>query len=464
MSSRTEASVAGPAPAAAPPWERWAVGLLLVLFVAIGANNIRHRAFVGQDFSFHVGCTNRLLAHPDQWFTQDFTNRPLIYWIALDGMMLTGDRAPFAVAAAVFVLLNAGALWLWYDCARRCVASPALRVAAVALIATLPVTLTTTVVFAADAMTAPPFALLCWGLMRWAEAKSARETIAYAAVTGAALAVGDFAKFTFIGLPVVVLGLMLLFWRWRRVTLRHCAGMTALGVIAPLLVGLWLNARAHRELASQPAWHGFNWRGTGEMTWTSLLGLRPTDGRIFAAPTYWDHEDRNGVRTLPMLEANGYSYPALLHLAIFTDVLDFGHGGNLYGAVPRPVRQQGLARWSVRTGVVFSLCGIVALAAVWLRIGRAIRQIPLAPATGLVVWSAMAMAWYLPIALALPFVQHAYDWGYWLPRLVEPALWGFGLALFVKLDAWLGHHPTLVAMVTGATAVQVGLQVASVWY
>ena len=47
--------------------------------------NIHQGVFAGQDFSFHVGCTNRLLGRPGEWFTQDVTNRPLIYWIAIDG-------------------------------------------------------------------------------------------------------------------------------------------------------------------------------------------------------------------------------------------------------------------------------------------------------------------------------------------------------------------------------------------
>lgn len=460
----TFSSAAGPPPAPTPVWERWAVGSLLALFVAVGLNSIHHDAFIGQDFSFHVGCTNRLLAHPGDWFAQDFTNRPLIYWIALDGMWLTGDRAPFAFAATVCVLLNAGALWLLHDCLRRCIGAPVLRVTALALVATLPVTLITTVVFAADAVAQPPFALLCWSLMRWSEAASSRAAAGHAALAGAALIIGDFAKFTFIGLPAAVAIIALMLWRWRRVTVRQVGWMLAFGLLAPLATGLWLQHRAQRELADKSAWHGFDWRGTGEMTWRSLVGVRATDRRIFAAPTYWERAGINGRTATPLLVANDYSYPALLQLGTFTDVLDFGHGGAHYGREPRPEPQQTFARWSVRVGLLFSLAGVLATLALWAGIGRALVRPAGAPATATLVWSALAMAWFLPLVLTLPFVHHAYDWGYWLPRLVVPALWGFSLGLFARLDSAIGGNRALVAAMAVLTGLQVWLQVRSVWF
>src|SRR5215207_2998022 len=196
-------------------WERLAVFALLALFLVVGINNIRNDAFVGQDFSFHVGCTNLLLGRPDAWFSQDVTNRPLIYWIAVDGILLTNNRAAFEFAAGVFLVLNAGALGLMYDCSRRFIAAPALRVAALALIAFLPATLIATVVFAADAMAAPPFAMLCWSVLRWAEVPNVRASVGFAALAGAALEFGNFAKFTFIVMPVGVAVVAVLAWRWR---------------------------------------------------------------------------------------------------------------------------------------------------------------------------------------------------------------------------------------------------------
>ncbi len=454
------------APPPPPAWERRAILVLLGLFLVLGTNHIIHGAYQGQDYSMHVGSVSRLLAHPHEWFTQDFTNRPLIYWIALDVMALTGDWATQELTAALFVLFNAAALALFYDCSRRCIASPALRVAALALLATLPVTQITAVVFAADAMAPPFFALLCWSLLRWTEVSVPRAIFGYAALVGAALALGNFAKFTFIGLPVVVLFLALVLRRWQRVSARHLLALLILGITAPFAVGGWLHHRATNQFKNTADWHAFDWRGTGEMTWRSLLGWRTTDTRIFAAPIYWERVELAGRVVMPMLEANAYSYPALLHLATFTDVLNFGPGGVHRSHLPRPAPQQAAACWSVRTGLCFTLAAAAAFVVFWWRFIRAAlfpHRAP-APSTAWVLWSVPALAWQLAIMVPLPFVHHAYDWGYWLPRLVLPSLWCFGWGLFVLLDEILRPHRRLAFAVFTPTLLQAALHLRSTWF
>jgi hypothetical protein len=448
----------------APRWERLATVLLLLGFVVIGVNNILNEAFIGQDYSFHVGCTNRLLGRPDAWFAQDVTNRPLIYWIAIDGIHLTNNRAPFEFAAAVFLALNTAALWLVHDASRRFIAAPALRLAALALIAFWPATLITSVVFAADSVAMPPFALLCWSLLRWLEAHTTRASASFAALAGAALALGNFAKFTFLLLPAGVLVVAVLAWRWQHASPRRTLTLLALAVLAPSLVGLTLHRLATRELADTPQQHRFTWSGTDEMSWRSLLTVKPSDRRIFDAPGYWDSVVTDGRTVLPLLENNSYSYPALLHLGIFTDVLNFAQGGSQRSGRPRPQPQQSLAQASVRTGVLFSLAGVVAVALVTLRTLRAAVTARTPPRFGPVIWLVLGLTWFLPLVATLPFVHHAYDWGYWLPRLVIPALWGFGYCLYTWLDDVAQNRRFIIHTVTCLTAVQVTLQIASVWY
>jgi len=157
---RLDADESAPVPHLLPWGERAAVVLLLGLFVVVGVHAVQNLAFIGQDFHFHLGRVNRMFTYPDDWFAQDVTNRPLIYWIALGGMRLTANRAPFEFAAGFFLVCNAGALGLMHDSMRHRVSSPALRVAALAFVAFLPVTLISAVAFSADAMAMPLFALL----------------------------------------------------------------------------------------------------------------------------------------------------------------------------------------------------------------------------------------------------------------------------------------------------------------
>ena len=61
-------------------------------------------------------------------------------------------------------------------------------------------------------------------------------------------------------------------------------------------------------------------------------------------------------------------------------------------------------------------------------------------------------------------MQHAYEWGYWLPRLIVPALWGFGFGLFSLLDEGIGGRKLWAALILVATCGQTWLHVSSVWY
>jgi len=79
-------------------------------------------------------------------------------------------------------------------------------------------------------------------------------------------------------------------------------------------------------------------------------------------------------------------------------------------------------------------------------------------------WGLLALAWFLPLVGLLPFVHHAYDWGYWLPRLVLPALWGFSLLLFFCLDRIFCEKPGASRWIGWIVAVQCAFQVASLWH
>jgi hypothetical protein len=452
------------ATAPSPRWERIATALLLLLFVIVGINNIQNRAFEGQDYGFHVTSTLRLVYQPEAWFAQDLTNRPLIYWIAVDGFHLTGGRAPFAFAAGVFLLLNTGALWLLHDSSRRFITLPALRIAALTLIAFWPATTIGTVVFAADAMAQPPFALLCWGLLRWSESATDRHSVTFAGLAGVGLAIGNFAKFTFIFLPAGVLVLAFLAWRWQHATTRRALILVALAVLMPTAVGAWLQHQSSAAVEHKSAHHTFSWAGTGEMTWRSLLGVKWSDARVFNAPGYWDPEFINGKRYLPLLRENDYSYPALLHLGTFSDVLDFSHGGSQLSGRPRPEPQKSFSQWAVRLGVLFSIPGVIAIVLFSARIVRSAARPDRPPRFGATIWLVLGLNWFVPLVVILPFVHHAYQWGYWLPRLVIPALWSFGLCLFTWMDELVGHRPSLGMAIAILTTFQAALQILSVWY
>ncbi len=456
-----EAAAPRPTP---PPWERWALRLLLLAFVLAGLNHIRTQTVYGQDFLLHSTSTEQLLAHPDQWFPQDFTNRPLVYWVgAASHLILPGARV-WEMAALIFIALNTLALQLLHATTRRALRSPALRLATVALAAFLPATQVGGIVYAADAVCQLPFALAVWSLLHSLEAPTSRARLGYALLAGLALVLGDFARFTFLALlpaTAVVLGLA---WRWRRITGRQAAAIGSLALLLPALLAGWIQLRAQRQFAGQAPHHTFNWDGTGELSWSSLLWVKRVDVRLLDAPIYWESQLVAGQPQYVLLVNNRYSYPALLHLSVFTDVLDYANAGQLDDGAIRPEPQQTLARWSVRLGLLISVPALLAVLAFLVRTAAALWRPALAPGTGVLLWGTFALAWYLPIALTLPFVAHAYEWGYWLSRLILPALWGFAVVLFATLDELLPARRWLRGLLAAAVGAQALLHFRCLWY
>ncbi len=432
-----------------PLWETWLIRVILGLFVTVAFRAIHHNAMHGQDISTHMIHTRRMLDVPGLWFTNDITFRPLLYWIGGWCVQFTNGTYGYQLASMIFTLAGATALALVHDATRRVIGTPVLRVAGIALIAFLPMTVITTVVYAADTAVSLPFILAGWALMVCLEQAVERRAAGFAALAGLAFAIGNLTKATFLGLPAAVAIVMLLLWRSRRLSWRRAGVITVLTLAAPGLVGLWINQKAKRETAGGGTVHTFNWKGTGEMTFRSLLLVKDSDRRILDAPEYLTTAKRETGDYYPLLLENNYSYPALLHLGVFSDVLNFANNS----VTPRPEPARSAAKLSVRLGLAFTLPALIAVLVLILRTSVALAVPRLMPSTPALIWSVLALAWYLPIFLTLPFVAHVYVMGYWLPRLVMPSIWIFLLMPFAWADlipgrwpAWLGC--VLLGMVT----------------
>jgi hypothetical protein len=451
--------------AAMPDWERWVGWLLLAAFFVAGLNHVHAKTIFGQDFYLHMKGTENMLADPGRWFPQDFTNRPMIYVLGVFGNWLTHGNASYYVAGTICVLMNTLALWFVHASTRRFIASPWLRLAVVSFIAFLPSTEVASVVYAGDAVAQLPFALAVWALILCFESVPLRACLGYAVLAGAALVWGNFSRFPFIALPLAVLVAVILAWRCRRLSWQRSLLVVALTCIAPVYAGLWINHRADVQLANDPKHHSFHREGAGDMTWSDLLIVKPTDSRIFDAPGYWDNEVINGALHYGLPYHENYSYPALCLLTVYTDVLDYANDGQLDNGVPRPEPQKTLSQWSVRLGLITAM-GIVL--SVLLFVGRSAAMLVkprFAPSNGAIIWGMMGLAWYLPLVLSFPYLENVYDWGYWLSRLIIPAIWAFSLLFFSELDRRLAGRtrwiPVVIAVLIFA---QSALHFRSVWY
>jgi len=449
--------------AAAPRWERRAVWAILLAFLIVELSAVRNLTFVGQDNYFHFQHAKKIFEHPTRLLDIEFMDRPLVYWIGAIGLWLTHDRYGFELASGINALLATVALGLVHDATRTFIRSPWLRLAALGTIAFLPVTLVTCVVYAADTTAMLPFALTAWSLAKCLAASDGRSAARFALLTGAALALGSLAKFTFIFLPFALLFVVAASARWKTISWRRAGLIVLIAASLPLLLNSAIYASKRAEMAKQSARHDMDWNGTNELSWRDLLSVKRTDARIFTAPIYWDTAQIDGQPVMPLLLHHGYSYPALLHLGVFTDVMNFTHGGYVNRTVARPAAQQTASSLATKLGVWLIAATMTGVLAFWATTLSSLLRPTSVPPLPLVVWATLGAVWFAPLVVTLPFVHGAYEFGYWLPRLILPALWSFVLTLFGMIDHASPPRWLAISLIALALFESV-IHVRSVWY
>jgi len=464
-------------PAPAPPWEKTIRLFIQIGFALIGLYGVHTSVFMGQDWGIHQSCIEQILQNPGHWFHFDVTSRPLIYWLAACCRLFTHEAYGFQLVTILFILANSSSIWLLHDALRWSIRQPVLRLSALGLFAFLPVTYVSTTVFAADNLTVSFFALSGWSLIRGLTADRPAKQAGFALIGGLGLVLAQFQKFTFLLLPLgICVAIAIDRWTGRRTGWHRELWIAGCMVSAPLLVGLGLDRAARIELVGLPTKHSYDWQGTGEMTWRSVLWPRVEDIYLLSAPTFWEPSDRpnNNVRQAEseaarrqdgsaqrLLESNRYSYPGLLHLGVFSDVLNYSHpADDKY----RPEPQRSFARWSVRLGLLFSITGALACLGLVYRLIVSLAQRHLELPRGTLVWAVFGAVWYFPLVIQLPYIHHSYEWGYWLPRLVLPAIWSAVVVLFTETEQWTDQRKWPQLLIGVLTMIQIGLGIGSILY
>ncbi len=431
--------------------ERWGLLLALVAYVLVQVNAVLHRGYEGQDFlTQHVPLIR--LAMRDPWgavqrLASWHTNPPLFYLLAAQVARWSGGARHLAGLALLDVLANAVGLVLWSRILARLVADPLLRLAGMVLVLFLPFALIQAGVIACDALATAVFFLIAYLCVRLAEAEEPGRAIALACAVGASVLVGLATKLTFVSTAGVLAALLPLMARekkrWSRRT--RLAVLVLAGVL-PLAAGLAelgaLSAGHPGESLLPSDRHG----GRDERA-ESRRSSAPATGTSWRRPPY-DETVRIGSRApvpasgswkapagteLNLLQADRFSYPALLHLAIFSDVGNFYQDRSqrrYFGR--RSAAHQARMTLAVRTGTLFSLAALLAVPFVGFTAlrsfvrdrGGALALLPIV----------LALAFYLNVVAVMPFTSGAYREGYWLPRLVAPSLLVFFSCIFVALD------------------------------
>ncbi len=422
------------APESSPPraWDAVLKGALCLLSAGLGARGILKRAYIGQDFTYH---RDLILSFPEG-YTYSNTNPPGLYWL---GSLIRGHATQdhyLPVLAGVFVALNAWGLWVLFGLLRGAVASRLLWAAACLFATLVPFRVIHAVALAADAFTLPLFAWIAVLTLRLYE--DPRRGFSWVGL-GTALLCALLCKYTFVGLlPAIALLL--------GVSIARRAGpggrlrWALIGVLCLVPAAACFLLQAERSLALKGPITSSQWLPAGAdpvMRWGDILLPKPGDAAVLAAPEY----QRGGL-----CGTRVFSYPALLHVASFTDPM------NLYEAPLHPRLEyweariqnqflrtrtrasQALQALSVQWSLPFSALALVGSLSCAARSAGALccRASSLAPAA--VVLTVLALGYYAPIVLSLHRLSDPYGQGYWLPRLILPALVVFFSLGFVWVD------------------------------
>jgi len=451
--------------------DRLFLGLLTALGLAVGARGILHYGYIGQDFMVHLRLIRAFPRVPWSILYVQSTP-PALYGL---GSLIRTHLAPvhfLETLALVFLLANAAGLWVFYGLIWNSIANWQLRYSAAAFATLVPFRLIHSVVLAGDALTLPLFALATLFTVRLF-----RNPAGLGSWVGLSLclSLGMVCKYVFSGLLPAVAAVLALALARRLPARRRLRwaliGLLALGVPTEVfLLEMGESSRMGGTITD------LVWLKKGEpaiMRWSDVLLPKRSDLALLSAPEYLG--DR-------IYAVRKYSYPGLLHVASVTDVL------NLFQAPParvpvdwahrveepflreRSARAQILQRWSVRGCLVYSglaLAGTLFFA--YRCVQSLVRRAELVADSTAVVF-VLAVGFYSPIFATLTLLNDTYEGGYWLPRLVLPAILTFYCLGFAALDGlcqWIARlrrtPQVFLNAFAGFTLVACGLFVGFLW-
>ena len=191
------------------------------------------------------------------------------------------------------------------------------------------------------------------------------------------------------------------------------------------------------------------WLPTGApavMRWRDILTLQRSDLGIFSAPEYLSGR---------LYSPRKYSYVGLLHVSSFSDVMGVFQPppDNVYAASDkvmgapaardRSPLSETLQKWSIRLCVAYTALAIAGTLFCILESAMSLLFERPAFADANLVATALAVGFYSTVFLSLHRIVDPYTPGFWMPRLILPALLVFFVLGFVLVD-WacmrMGRH------------------------
>ncbi len=445
------------------PWETRAMVFILAVSLLVQGNALLHHGYVGQDYGFH-SVSIQLAQQSPHWWVYSGTDAPLFYWLGAFVHYITLSDSYEPVLCLIVVLLNIAGLYLWFKLSRSMMRSPLMRIGTLITLTFLPFRLIHSEVLAADGLAVVPFTLVLFLFTRLLHSRNSRGQSALVLLVSAALLVGILTKYTlFSAIPAAAA--LLIYFR------RKFANL-AIWVFALLMIVAVPAATAVAEyrqfrLAPVDAEGNYKPQWRHDMQWRNLLFVTAADRDILHAPAYDETINVSGQPTFNLLISNRHSYPALLHLSVFTDIMNvFQYDPTDRYIGPRTAVNQRLMAISVKSAVLLSAWTVIAVMTYAFRmlivLWRDRTQLGLWRYRNLAVVLGFSLAYFGSFVVFLPYVGDAYYVGYWLSRLVMQPLLGFVFIGFAFLDEYVKSRAAQLIILAYAIA-QSALHLSFLW-
>ncbi|MGH8557612.1 MAG: glycosyltransferase family 39 protein [Methylococcales bacterium] len=456
-------------------WEIYAIRAIFSIYFVWQLNAIIHLNMFGQDYHMHINLIDFARKYPWQFlvsYSGHRTSPPLYHFLASLVFRITPNSLyAYSIFSLLILTINIAALYLLYRMLRKIISTPVVRFACMTLLLFLPFAMIHAVVLAADGLATPLHIILLFLFTLFTKPRS--QSAYFVIIGGIAmlLVIALMVKFTFVSLvPAAILAYIVLY---RASYLnKKCTfiGITLVLILSPFLIlGYFTNQ--YSGLAILPSKDWPNPIYSPYMNLRSLLFPKAIDVKLLAAPLYNISEDNqiappyNGqnAHIYTLLQNNRFSYPSLLHLAMFTDLMNIYQYKHFFGA--RTPAAQALMAISVKTGLFFSIgmAIVIPLSVVSCAVSILRRQkdMNLVYSTLLILFSC---AFFLTIVVFFPFIPSVYIGGYWLPRLVVPALLCFFILSFAFFDKFIASRLPAAGWICLALVIlQSGLHLSFLW-
>jgi len=428
-------------------YESNVVAIIIFAYLWICVRLILNKGYIGQDYFQHLNYVRLILNNESLQF--GIPDPFGLYYLAAFAIHLFSWKYGLMILSFLIAILISVSLLLLFKITRQIMCTTMCTLS-LAYIATLPVLVTTSVVLASDGLVLFPFFLYCYFTYGLLKKGVTDDKIPFVVVLISMIQViGIAIKFTYISMIAASF-----FVSWYVIfSQRFRLNQTRKFIIVVfiLIIPAIVNSIFFFSVVSPAK------LGVREGTSNSIMLLRSyfpysKDIELLRAPSLGDpiiqggrhvnvdlegREDPKGEPGFELLVENRFSYPALVHLAINTDIRNLGYG-EMTPSSNRTRSNQFAQILSVffslflSIGVLIFNFDFLIRGTKWFILNFKTKYMAVDNQSifFISVWLP-AMFWFITIAASLPFVTNpVYRWGYWTPRLILPSVIVFGIVLF----------------------------------